>query len=236
MQVIPWFEYGLMEPGDAEVVKKNPEWVLRRADGSALYAMHGANLKTSPLKDLRVWLNPAHPGVRARFIGLMKVNLVSQKRRTCCGAPSSSAASEMVRKALGPFAKRGLAFQSAVDSRLHHLAGAETDDPAGFDLGRLAGLGIAAHAGALGPDLEDAETAELDLFVTLQRFGHEVERAFDQFRAVLPSQAHFFVDRFTQFRARKRRALHGTPPGQTLMAFMTRKRRGVKGFRAGVEA
>ncbi len=71
MQVIPWFEYGLMEPGDAEVVQRHPEWVLRRADGSALYAMHGANLKTSPLKDLRVWLNPAHPEVKARFIGLI---------------------------------------------------------------------------------------------------------------------------------------------------------------------
>ncbi|MEB3166136.1 MAG: family 10 glycosylhydrolase [Cyanobacteriota bacterium] len=71
MQVIPWFEYGLMEPGDAEVVRRNPDWILRRSDGSALYAMHGANLKTSPLKDLRVWLNPAHPGVRARFIGLI---------------------------------------------------------------------------------------------------------------------------------------------------------------------
>nr|WP_254216952.1 family 10 glycosylhydrolase [Synechococcus sp. CCY 9618] len=71
MQVIPWFEYGLMEPADAEVVRRHPEWVLRRADGSALYAMHGANLKTSPLKDLRVWLNPAHPEVRARFIGLI---------------------------------------------------------------------------------------------------------------------------------------------------------------------
>ena len=71
MQVVPWFEYGLMEPGDAEVVRRHPEWVLRRADGSALFAMHGANLATSPLKDLRVWLNPAHPGVRARFIGLI---------------------------------------------------------------------------------------------------------------------------------------------------------------------
>jgi uncharacterized lipoprotein YddW (UPF0748 family) len=71
MQVVPWFEYGLMEPGDAEVVSRHPEWVLRRSDGSALYAIHGANLKTSPLKDLRVWLNPAHPGVRARFIGLI---------------------------------------------------------------------------------------------------------------------------------------------------------------------
>ena len=27
--------------------------------------------KISPLKDLRVWLNPAHPGVWARFIGLI---------------------------------------------------------------------------------------------------------------------------------------------------------------------
>ncbi len=71
MQVVPWFEYGLMEPGDAEVVRQHPDWVLRRSDGSALFAMHGANLATSPLKDLRVWLNPAHPGVRARFIGLI---------------------------------------------------------------------------------------------------------------------------------------------------------------------
>ncbi len=71
MQVVPWFEYGLMEPADAAVVQANPDWLLRRADGSALYAMHGANLRTSPLKDLRVWLNPAHPKVRERFIGLI---------------------------------------------------------------------------------------------------------------------------------------------------------------------
>ena len=71
LQVIPWYEYGLMEPGDAAVVKQNPDWVLKKIDGSPYYAMHGANLKTSPLKDLRVWLNPAHPGVRERFIGLI---------------------------------------------------------------------------------------------------------------------------------------------------------------------
>lgn len=71
MQVVPWFEYGLMEPADAAVVQAHPDWLLRRADGSALYAMHGANLQTSPLKDLRVWLNPAHPQVRQRFIGLI---------------------------------------------------------------------------------------------------------------------------------------------------------------------
>lgn len=71
MQVVPWFEYGLMEPADAPVVRAHPDWLLLRADGSALYAMHGANLRTSPLKDLRVWLNPAHPQVRRRFIGLI---------------------------------------------------------------------------------------------------------------------------------------------------------------------
>jgi uncharacterized lipoprotein YddW (UPF0748 family) len=72
MQVIPWFEYGLMEPADAEVVRRHPDWVLQRSDGTSLYAMHGADLKSSPLRDLRVWLNPAHPGVRQRFIGLIR--------------------------------------------------------------------------------------------------------------------------------------------------------------------
>ena len=72
LQVIPWFEYGLMEPADSAVVRQNPDWLLRRRDGSALYAMHGASLQRSPLKDLRVWLNPAHPEVRARFLGLIE--------------------------------------------------------------------------------------------------------------------------------------------------------------------
>ncbi len=71
LKVIPWFEYGLMEPADAEVVIQHPEWVLQRRDGTTTYAMHGANMRTSPMKDLRVWLNPAHPGVRQRFIGLI---------------------------------------------------------------------------------------------------------------------------------------------------------------------
>jgi len=33
--------------------------------------MHGADLKRLPLKDRRVWLNLAHPGVQERFIGLV---------------------------------------------------------------------------------------------------------------------------------------------------------------------
>ena len=72
LRIIPWFEYGLMEPADSAIVRDHPDWVLKRRDGSSLYALHGANLQTSPLRDLRVWLNPAHPGVRARFIGLIE--------------------------------------------------------------------------------------------------------------------------------------------------------------------
>ncbi len=62
LQVIPWFEYGLMEPADAAVVRQHPEWVLQRLDGSSVMEMHGKPM---------VWLNPAHPGVRARFLGLI---------------------------------------------------------------------------------------------------------------------------------------------------------------------
>ena len=62
MRVIPWFEYGLMEPADAAVVRSRPEWVLQKRDGSSTVVMHGKEM---------VWLNPAHPGVRERFLGLI---------------------------------------------------------------------------------------------------------------------------------------------------------------------
>jgi uncharacterized lipoprotein YddW (UPF0748 family) len=62
MQVIPWFEYGLMEPADAAVVRQHPDWVLEASDGSSNVNMHGKAM---------VWLNPAHPGVRQRLIGLI---------------------------------------------------------------------------------------------------------------------------------------------------------------------
>ena len=62
LEVIPWFEYGLMEPADAAVVRQNPEWVLQRRDGSTEMEMHGKPM---------VWLNPAHPGVQERFLGLI---------------------------------------------------------------------------------------------------------------------------------------------------------------------
>ncbi|HBH73715.1 MAG TPA: hypothetical protein DDY43_09790 [Synechococcales bacterium UBA10510] len=62
LQVIPWFEYGLMEPADAEVVQRHPDWLQQRLDGSSTMTMHGKPM---------VWLNPAHPQVRRRFISLI---------------------------------------------------------------------------------------------------------------------------------------------------------------------
>ena len=62
LQVIPWFEYGLMEPASAAVVLQNPDWVLQKRDGSTALEMHGRPM---------VFLNPAHPGVRQRFLGLI---------------------------------------------------------------------------------------------------------------------------------------------------------------------
>ena len=63
IQVMPWFEYGLMEPADSEVVRNHPEWVLARADGQRWMLLHG--------RHRMAWLNPAHPAVRERFIGLV---------------------------------------------------------------------------------------------------------------------------------------------------------------------
>ena len=63
IKVMPWFEYGLMEPANSAVVQSKPDWVMSRADGQRWMAMHGNHRMA--------WLNPAHPEVRERFIGLV---------------------------------------------------------------------------------------------------------------------------------------------------------------------
>jgi uncharacterized lipoprotein YddW (UPF0748 family) len=62
MKVVPWFEYGLMQPADSDAVLNNPDWVLAKANGNPVVRMHGKEM---------VWLNPAHPEVKERFIGLV---------------------------------------------------------------------------------------------------------------------------------------------------------------------
>src|SRR5665213_725050 len=95
----------------------------------------------------------------------MKENRVSQKRSTCCGTPSSSAASDMVRNASGPLANgpiASLVVHALVDAGLHHLGGAETDHAARLDRRRLAGFRIAPHPRPLGANLKNPESGKLD--------------------------------------------------------------------------
>jgi len=63
MRVIPWFEYGLMMPADSRLVRENPEWLTRRANGSATWKSGGENTV--------VWLNPLHPEVQTMLIELL---------------------------------------------------------------------------------------------------------------------------------------------------------------------
>lgn len=58
LSVIPWFEFGLMAPADSDLVRRHPDWVTQRQDGSQV-VMEGIHP--------RVWLNPVHPDVQ-RFI------------------------------------------------------------------------------------------------------------------------------------------------------------------------
>lgn len=55
LAVIPWFEFGFMAPADSALVKRHPDWVTNRLDGSQI-VMEGVHP--------RVWLNPFHPQVQ----------------------------------------------------------------------------------------------------------------------------------------------------------------------------
>ncbi len=68
MAVIPWFEFGFMAPADSELVKRHPDWILKRRDGSQIW-------KEGPHN--RVWLNPFRPEVQ-KFIQDLVVEIVSE--------------------------------------------------------------------------------------------------------------------------------------------------------------
>jgi uncharacterized lipoprotein YddW (UPF0748 family) len=63
LAVIPWFEFGLMAPAESELVRRHPEWVTARRDGSKVFNVHG--------EDRSVWLNPAHPEVQQFLVKLV---------------------------------------------------------------------------------------------------------------------------------------------------------------------
>ncbi len=60
--IIPWFEFGFMAPAGSELVKKHPNWLTRKQDGSAI--------KKEGVEE-RVWLNPFHPEVQQFMLDLI---------------------------------------------------------------------------------------------------------------------------------------------------------------------
>ena len=60
-----------------------------------------------------------------------------------------------------------------LDGFLEFLGGAEGNLLAGLDLDRLAGGGVAAHAGGALADLEDAEADDTDALALLQVLGDQ---------------------------------------------------------------
>jgi uncharacterized lipoprotein YddW (UPF0748 family) len=60
--VMPWFEFGFMAPADSELVKRNPQWVTQRKDGSKIWKEGEYD---------RVWLNPFKPEVQQFILKLV---------------------------------------------------------------------------------------------------------------------------------------------------------------------
>src|SRR5690606_41331928 len=68
-----------------------------------------------------------------------------------------------------------------LDPLLELLPRAEGHHRTGGDRDLLAGLGVAARALVLAPQVEIAETRQLDLAALLQRFAPHVEEGVDEF-------------------------------------------------------
>lgn len=60
--VIPWFEFGFMAPADSELVKRHPDWLTQRQDGSKIWQEGEYQ---------RVWLNPFKPEVQQFMLDLI---------------------------------------------------------------------------------------------------------------------------------------------------------------------
>lgn len=64
LSVIPWYEFGLMAPEESQLVRRHPEWIMSRKDGSQVFVQGDRG------QHRFVWLNPAHPEVQDLMAGL----------------------------------------------------------------------------------------------------------------------------------------------------------------------
>jgi uncharacterized lipoprotein YddW (UPF0748 family) len=63
LHVVPWFEFGFMAPANSALVKRHPDWITQRRDGTKVVMKE--------TKHPRVWLNPFHPEVQKLMIDLV---------------------------------------------------------------------------------------------------------------------------------------------------------------------
>src|SRR5690606_38236759 len=91
-----------------------------------------------------------------------------------------------------------------LDPLLQLLPGAEGDHGAGGDRDFLAGLGVAAGALVLAPQVEVAEAGQLDLAALLQRFAEHVEERVHEFLRLALVQADVLVQTLGHFRLGQR--------------------------------
>lgn len=88
LQVIPWFEYGLMIPSNSQLAKKHPDWLTQNQQGK-INTIYQDELTTKNTKKTGniitrwrkaayqkqlsqlAWLNPFHPEVQQLIRGLM---------------------------------------------------------------------------------------------------------------------------------------------------------------------
>ena len=80
LRLIPWFEYGLMIPTDSDIIKRHPDWLTQRQDGSLSDSQNAQPSNSiNPLTALRQailgkeqgWLNPFHAEVQQFLVDLI---------------------------------------------------------------------------------------------------------------------------------------------------------------------
>lgn len=62
LQVMPWFEFGLMAPPSSELAMNHPQWLTQKRDGSKTTKSAAGEV---------VWLNPFHPQVQQFITNLV---------------------------------------------------------------------------------------------------------------------------------------------------------------------
>jgi uncharacterized lipoprotein YddW (UPF0748 family) len=77
LRLIPWFEYGLMIPTDAAIVRQHPDWLTLTRSGQSVLAPQAptqhplGQIRRAVIGQDQAWLNPFHPAVQQFLVALI---------------------------------------------------------------------------------------------------------------------------------------------------------------------